>query len=524
MTSEATNGGDPMGWRSGIEGQRRADLGDGTYRNPVLAGDHPDPSILRDGDVYYKVSSSFDYYPGLLVWRSPDLVNWTPVGPVLTKVIGSVLAPDLTKVGDRYFIYLPVLNVDMAQPDAPRPYGPDLPMITNYVIHAEAIEGPWSEPIDLGVAVIDPGHAVGEDGTRYLFLADGKRVRLRDDGLATDGEIETVYAGWPIPADWVVEGQALEGPKLMRRDEWFYIFAAQGGTAGPPTSHMIVVARSRSLDGPWENAPHNPLLHTARADEPWWSRGHGTPVEGPDGRWWIVHHGYENGLRTLGRQMLLEPMAWTDDGWPVARGGDLSRPLPMPAAGAAPAHGMALSDDFTLDRLGTAFAVYRPAPDYRDTVRVSDGALHLDARGTSPQEATLVALNPGDRRYCVSTVLDLQDGATGGLLLFYNGRAFCGLACAADRVRVYRIGQEQLFTPGGDAVGARVHLRVVNDDNVATFFLSGDGEAWRKVVSFEVAGYNHNVFDGFLSLRPGVFAMDTGQVRCRRISYQAGRP
>jgi xylan 1,4-beta-xylosidase len=91
----------------GIEGQRRADLGDGTYLNPIVAGDHPDPTVLKDGDDYYMTFSSFFSYPGVIIWHSRDLVNWAPVGPALTKPIGTVWAMDLIKHEGRYFIYIP---------------------------------------------------------------------------------------------------------------------------------------------------------------------------------------------------------------------------------------------------------------------------------------------------------------------------------------------------------------------------------------------------------------------------------
>ena len=346
-------------WRRGIEGQRRGDLGDGTYRNPVLAGDHPDPSVLRDGDVYYKVSSSFEYYPGLVVWRSADLVNWTPVGPALRKPVGSVFAPDLIRHGDRYFIYFPAMNLP-GMTSMPVTGAKRRP-ISIMVVHAASPAGPWSDPVDMGIYDgIDPGHAVGEDGKRYLFLNGGRRVPISDDGLARTGPSEKVYDGWRYPADWVVEGFELEGPKILRRNGWFYLFAAEGGTGGPPTGHMVVVARSRSIHGPWENCPHNPIVRTASVDEPWWSRGHATPVQGPAGDWWLVYHGYENGFRTLGRQMLLEPFEWTAEGWPRATGSDLSRPLRKPVRGAGGAHGMALSDDFSRDAFGARLQFFAP--------------------------------------------------------------------------------------------------------------------------------------------------------------------
>src|SRR5882724_512572 len=94
-------------WAAGIEGQRKADLGNGTFLNPILSGDHPDPTILKDGENYYMTFSSFVAYPGAVIWHSFDLVNWAPVGPALTKPIGSVWAMDLIKHNGRYFIYLP---------------------------------------------------------------------------------------------------------------------------------------------------------------------------------------------------------------------------------------------------------------------------------------------------------------------------------------------------------------------------------------------------------------------------------
>ena len=92
---------------AGIEGQRKADLGDGTYLNPIVPGDHPDPTVLKDGDDYYMTFSSFYSYPGVILWHSRDLVNWTPIGPALTRHIGTVWAMDLVKHGGRYFIYIP---------------------------------------------------------------------------------------------------------------------------------------------------------------------------------------------------------------------------------------------------------------------------------------------------------------------------------------------------------------------------------------------------------------------------------
>ena len=192
-------------WGKGFEGQRIADLGDGNYLNPVFSGDRPDPTILKDGDDYWMTFSSFDSYPGIVIWHSHDLVNWAPVGPALTKPVGSVWACDIAKHDGRYFIYFP------ARTAASR---------SNYVVHSTSMRGPWSDPIDLALPRhIDPGHIVGEDGKRYLFLSGGDRVRLKDDGLSTDGEVEHVYDPWKYPGR--VGGRELlargaEGPQARR--------------------------------------------------------------------------------------------------------------------------------------------------------------------------------------------------------------------------------------------------------------------------------------------------------------------
>ena len=255
----------------------------------ILRGDYPDPSILRDGDDYYLTHSPFFYAPGFLIWHSKDLSRWTPVCRAMTKVVGSAMAPDLVKHGGKYYIYFPAAG-------------------KNWVLWADDIRGPWSDPVRLDVGYIDPGHAVDEHGKRWLFLSEGYRIRLSDDGLSVVGEKEKIYDGWDYPRTWKTEGKFLESPKLLRRDGWFYTISAQGGTAGPATSHMVITARSRSLDGPWENSPHNPLVRTWSADERWWSKGHGTLVDDGRGNWWIVYHGYENGAYPLGRQTLIEPV------------------------------------------------------------------------------------------------------------------------------------------------------------------------------------------------------------------------
>ena len=495
-----------MRWGRGPEGQRKADLGDGRFLNPIFSGDRPDPTLLRDGEDYYVTFSSFDSYPGLAIWHSRDLVNWRPVAAALKKPIGSVWAPELCKHEGRYFLYIPART--------PR-------RKSIYVIHSERIEGPWSDPVDLDLPDhIDPGHAVGEDGRRWLFLSGGDRVPLAADGLATAGPVEHVYDPWRYPADWVVESFSPEGPKIVRRGGFFYMITAVGGTAGPPTGHMVITARSRSIDGPWENDPGNPIARTGSAAEKWWSRGHATVFEGPGGKWWMIHHGYENGYWTLGRQALLAPLEWSRDGWPRPAGGDLSRPLPKPLNLPGQAHGMALSDDFSTDRFGMQWAFYDPAPGEQARIRRSGGKLIVSGKGTSPADCSPICCIAGDQAYRFEADVEVEDGAEAGLLLFYSRRLYAGLGFGGRGLVMHRYGQ--LRPRRGPAVRG-LRLRLTNDRNVLTIHTSADrGRSWSLFdVRMEVSGYHHNVAGDFLSLRPALYAAGSGEARFSNFTYEA---
>jgi xylan 1,4-beta-xylosidase len=500
--------GSTLHWGHGIENQRIADLGNGTFLNPIVAGDHADPTILKDGTDYYMTFTSFSSYPGVVIWHSTDMVNWAPLKAALTKPIGVVFAVDLSKHDNRYYVYIP------ADPGTGW---------TIFVIWADHIEGPWSDPIDLKIpGCIDPCHVVGEDGKRYLFVNGVRRIRLTDDGLAADGPLEKAYEPWRYPEDWVVENFAPEGPKLHRHGEYFYLTTAVGGTAGPPTGHMVIAARSKSINGPWEHCPHNPLVRTQSASELWWSRGHASLVEGPAGDWWMVYHGYENSFRTLGRQTLLEPIEWTADGWFKAKGGDLSKPLAKPKGGKPSAAGMALSDDFKQSKIGLQWNFYAPAQDEMQRVHYEAGGLRLTARGHTPADSAPLTCVMGDRAYQAEIALEITGQAEGGLLLFYNHKAFVGVGATADTMKTYTSAEEQSWLRAPIST-TNLRIRLTNIDNIVTWHTSQDGgKSWQlHPLRMEVSGINHNVFGEFLSLRIGLYAAGEGDVRLKDFTYRA---
>lgn len=493
-------------WKRGIENQRIADLGDGRFLNPVISGDRPDPAILKDGADYYMTFSSFDAYPGLVIWHSRDLVNWRPLGPALHRNIGSVWAVSLEKHQGRYFLYVPV----KAEPN-------DI-----FVSWADNITGPWSDPKPLGLHQhIDPCHAVGEDGSRWLFLSGGDRVRLSDDGLSLTEPVEHVYDPWRYPDEWDVEGFSPEGPKILRHGQWFYMLTAVGGTAGPPTGHMVIAARAPSIHGPWTHHPGNPLVRTTDEREHWWSRGHASLIEAPDGSWWAFYHGFENGYWTLGRQCLLDPVTWTADGWFHMTGGDLSKPIAKPRGGQALVPGKALSDDFASLELGSKWAFFRPGPDEAARIRTEGNALYFKASGLAPSSGSPLLLTAGDTGYEFECDIEVPPGGTAGLILFYDDKLYCGLGFDSKRFVTHQYGIER--GRPANPHGSRMRLRVTNRRHIIAYHTSGDGgRTWKRFDrGMEVSGYHHNVRGGFLMLRPGLYSAGAGESIFRDFRFRA---
>lgn len=467
-----------------------------SYYNPIFSGDYPDPSILRDGDMYYMVHSSFEYYPGLLIWKSKDLINWTPVTNSLKKYVGSVWAPDLIKYNNKYFIYFPANN-------------------TNYVISSSSIEGPWSDPIDLKVTHIDPGHFVDEKGKRYLYFSSGDYVQLSDDGLSTVGELKHAYSGWSIPRAWSIECFCMESPKVTKRGEYYYLTVAEGGTAGPATSHMIISARSKSPLGPWENSPYNPIERTKDKSERWWSKGHATLFEDIQGKWWMVFHAYEKDYYNMGRQTLLQPVEWTKDGWFQSASVKSEQLINKPKSKQHPTT-FTLSDNFSGGSLKPHWKFFG---EY-DTSRfnVINNSLVIKAQGKSVGDSHPLLAIPSHHAYIAEVELLIEGEATGGLVLFYNKDAHSGIL-ADDKNIIANINKWQ-FTTERNVIKKRVFLRLKNVDHTVDMFYSADGVTWNKIEnSLEVSGMHHNVLGGFMSLRLGLTAFGTGVVTFKNFVY-----
>ena len=497
---------DRFGWGRGIEGQRRADLGDGTYRNPIVPGDHPDPAVLKDGDDYYMTFSSFFSYPGVVIWHSRDLVNWIPIGTAVTRPLGSIWAMDLVKHEGRFYIYIP------ASPGGQQ---------SIFVVHADNIAGPWSDPIDLKVSgCIDPGHAVGEDGKRYLFFAGVRRIALTDDGLATVGALEQAYTPWRVSR------RLGRGDVRARRTETVaarrMVLSRHGRrrhVRAPDQSHGRRCARAlhpRSLAGlpAQPGCPHQKRRRAVVVARP---RDGGGRTE----RHMVAHLSW---LRKRLSHLGPANAAGTDgmDGRRLvsALGGTLSSPMAKPLAGPPLPAGFALSDDFSTNRFGVQWSFFNPGADEAKRARYEANALVISAKGTTLADCSPLTFIVGDRNYEASIALEIGEGVQAGIALFYSERMFCGCGFSNQQMFTYNYGEEQSWMRQ-DLPARTVRLKVVNRANIVTFFYARDGGAWvQHPWQMEVSGYHHNVLGGFLSLKFGVYCAGAGEAKLRDFVYK----
>lgn len=297
------------------------------YTNPVLKGFYPDPSVCQVGDMYYMVCSSFQYFPGVPLFESRDLVNWTQIGHVLTRknqimlegihASGGVFAATIRHHEGRF--YMTTTNNSTGQ---------------NFYVWTDDIHGQWSDPLYVEQDGIDPS-LFFEDGKAY-FMSTGRDDYGNSGIIQAEIDLETGKKLTKTRSIWKgTGGRFVEGPHMYRIGDWYYLMASEGGTE---YGHMLTICRSKSIWGPFENCPHNPIL-TNRNKAPYEIQGigHGELVVGPDGNWYMPCLGFRQidtwmPYHHLGREVFLTPVKQTDDGWFICGDGttDQSYDVPLP--------------------------------------------------------------------------------------------------------------------------------------------------------------------------------------------------
>lgn len=424
-------------------------------QNPILRGFNPDPSIVRVGEDFYVATSTFEWYPGVQIHHSQDLVNWRLAARPLVRASQldmrgapdscGVWAPDLSHADGRFhLIYTDVKRYGRTTVGGAS--GASLRDFHNYWVHCDRIDGEWSDPVHLNSSGFDPALFHDDDGRSYLLnmLWDHRPGHNRFAGIicqemdlssgALLGQRKLIFTGTRLGLT--------EGPHLYKRDGWYHLLVAEGGTGW---NHAVTMARARTIDGPYESHPDGSVL-TAR-DKPLSAlqrTGHADLVELADGSTWMAYlcgRPLPNrGRCVLGRETAIQPMIWGEDGWlrTVARDGTPEDAPTAPALPPAPVAPLPETEHFDAPDLPEPFQWLRtPYPERLFSLSERPGHLRLHGRETigSLYEQALIARRQTALRYEAECLMDFSPRhyqQMAGLVCYYNASKFHYLYLSRD--------------------------------------------------------------------------------------------
>lgn len=480
--------------------------------NPILRGFNPDPCMLRVHDTYYIVVSSFEWLPGLRVYQSKNLVDWEHCTDLLTNQVDlrgnpkncSIWAPQLS-YHDNLF-YLVYTNVRSTK----RPFKDD----HNYLITAESIEGPWSEPIYLNSSGFDPSLFHDVDGRKWLLNALWD-YRIQE-GNKSSGIVIQEYdskqqrlVGEPIKLFDCTPLKKTEAPHIYRVHDYYYLITAEGGTG---TGHAVTVARSKQMLGPYEVDPMNPMLTSA--DKPELSlqcAGHASLVQTPAGDWYIAHlctRPIEGKYAILGRETALQQVYWNEDGWlRLTAGGNgpqeqvtitIDGSIAEPKLSTRPRY--RFEDTFDGVQLDKAWNTLRILADESwCSLKEHPGYLRIRA-GESIQslfEHHLLAIRQTDMHFRAETALEYTPSSylqMAGMLLYLNEDNYLYAYVSYDEhqgkvLQVMKCEADTFSLLGGAvpiASGQPVHLAVeVHESKGQFYYRVGEASDWKPLYAAE---------------------------------------
>ncbi len=513
-------------------------------RNPILPGFNPDPSICRAGEVYYIATSTFEWYPGVQIHASRDLVNWDLACRPLDRASQldmrgnpdscGVWAPCLSFADDRFWlVYTDVKRYDGNFKDA-----------HNYIVTAPAIEGPWSDPIYVHSHGFDPSLFHDDDGRKWSLVLQWNHV-----SQSIGGSPETSAFDGILLQEWdehrgligdqkvIFRGSELgltEGPHLHKRDGWYYLTVAEGGTG---YDHAVTMARSRQIEGPYEIHPEIHLITSMdQPDHPLQRAGHGQIVETPAGEVYHTHlcsRPLDGRFSPLGRETAIQKCEWRDDGWLYLQGGGPLPRVDVPGpVEASPRAATRVDRVFDDDVLPEEFQWLR-TPDPDRIFGLTGDVLRLYGRESigSWFEQALVARRQEHLAYRAETELSAFDPDTyqqaAGLTTYYNrskfhflsvtwtaelGRCLNILSCPGDwpdgrltfpvepvaiadgpvdlAVEVNEAIQQFYWRQGGDwqAIGPELNAAVISDEGGRGEHGSFTG-AFVGMMAFDITGH-----------------------------------
>lgn len=486
------------------------------YKNPVVPGFYPDPSVCRVGSDYYLVNSTFQYFPGVPLFHSKDLVNWEQIGNCLSResqlnlknahASGGIYAPTI-RYHDGTF-YMITTNVSDKG---------------NFLVYTDDPRGEWSEPVWLQQGGIDPS-LYFEDGKCYMTSIPGYGISLCEINPKTGEQLTETRKIWNGTG-----GRYPEGPHIYKKDGWYYLLIAEGGTE---YGHKVTIARSRDIYGPYEGNPANPIMthiDMNGQDSPIQGIGHADFVEAHDGSWWVVCLAFrpQSGLHhMLGRETFLAPMTWDTNAWPVINGNgtiqlDMNcRTLPQVATKEKPTKTV-----FNTKQLGLEWNyIYNPVKEnYSLTerpgyLRLKTSPIHLDIWGTP----TFVGRRQQHIDCTATTSVELKNCAENeeaGLTVYmtesYHYDVFVKqLNDGKQAVTLYyRLGnmahiEKEVILPKG-----KVYLRVQADKDYYSFSYSTNNKTFDNLGKMDVRFLSSETVGGFTGIYFGLYAASKGETK-----------
>jgi len=496
-------------------------------KNPVLPGFNPDPSILRVNDDFYIATSTFEWFPGVQIHHSKDLIHWRLLTHPLTGVSQLDLKGNISSSGvwapclshcDGLF-YLIYSNV--------KSYRGPFKDVYNYLITAKNIEGPWSEPVFLNSSGFDASLFHDTDGKKWLLnmLWDHRKIKVVNQSEVEDGanedehvSIKGCFAGILIqeydpkakklvgPIRNIYQGTELglvEGPHIYKKGDYYYLLTAEGGTF---YKHAVTMARSKNLFGPYQTDPTNPILTSAgKPDLELQRAGHASLVETQKGDWYMAHlcgrplkSNSEPKLRcVLGRETAIQKCYWTNDGWIRVEGGNF--PSALVNASDLPEYEFPAEptrDDFDSKSLNVHLSTLRvPADESWLSLKERPGFLRLRGRESlsSKHEQSMVARRVTAFKCQVTTYLEFEPEnfqQMAGLILFYDLQNYFYLRISEDEKLGKHLG---ITTNDNDSyyelreyevkldTKACCFLRADFDNGKLQFSYSFDNKSWKKI-------------------------------------------
>jgi len=477
-----------------------------TFHNPVIPGFYSDPSICRVGEDYYLVTSTFEYFPGIPVFHSRDLVHWEQIGHCLHRQEQIPRGINIFAATLRYHegtFYMITTNITGGG---------------NFYVTATDPAGPWSNPVWIQVGGIDPDLYFDEDGKGYVISSTFvlNEIDIETGKLLTEGR--KVWNG--------TGGRYAEGPHIYKKDGYYYLMAAEGGTE---EAHSETLARSHSIWGPYTENPANPILAHANAagqGNPIQGVGHADMIQAHDGSWWIVFHGYRHlggfGVHhTLGRETCLAPVTWPKNGWPVVNGNgtatvDMTCPtLPQLSFEEKPSR-----IDFATKALGLEwnFLRFPKASNYSleerpDYLRLKGSAVKI-GESASP---TFVGRRVQHMYFSAVTRLEFDpksENEEAGMILLNNGSHFDILLGGSGKQRYLTVklqfgsityeSKQVKLKPGP------VKLKITGNRSSYTFSYAQGKDDFTEIESADARFLSSETVGGFTGLYVGLYATGNG--------------